>query len=169
MGKWYEKVQEEFECFSCYELPLEPLTLPCAHNKVPNCSKAMLVLKFKKLVATNVQPKFQQLIFGGKIFNDKNDLCDYKIEDGYKIMLLKREPFGELSNSQSPKKKIVKEEKEEGKVNVKTEVKEEAMDEIMDEIKQEKNEDVKEEAKEVSILLKSYYYSVNKKKYDMTF
>ena len=139
--------------------------------EVPNCSKAMLVSKFKKLVekATDVQPKFQQLIFGGKIFNDKNDLCDYKIEDGYKIMLLKREPFGELSNSQSPKKKIVKEEKEEGKVNVKTEVKEEAMDEIMDEIKQEKNEAVKEEAKEVSILLKSYYFSVNKKKYDMTF
>ena len=76
--------------------------------EVPNCSKAMLVSKFKKLVekATDVQPKFQQLIFGGKIFNDKNDLCDYKIEDGYKIMLL---------------------------------------------------------------LLKSYYFSVNKKKYDMTF
>ena len=81
--------------------------------EVPNCSKAMLVSKFKKLVekATDVQPKFQQLIFGGKIFNDKNDLCDYKIEDGYKIMLLKRELFEELSNSQSPKKKIVKEEK----------------------------------------------------------
>ena len=120
--------------------------------EVPNCSKAMLVLKFKKLVETNVQPKFQQLIFGGKIFNDKNDLCDYKIEDGYKIMLLKREPFGELSNSQSPKKMIVKEEKEEGKkkvkTEVKTEVKEEAMEEIMEEIKQEKNEDVKEEPKE---------------------
>merc|ERR1711981_161803 len=116
--------------------------------EVPNCSKAMLVSKFKKLVekATDVQPKFQQLIFGGKIFNDKNDLCDYKIEDGYKIMLLKREPFGELSNSQSPKKMIVKEEKEEGKkkvkTEVKTEVKEEAMEEIMEEIKQEKNEDV---------------------------
>ena len=39
------------------------------------------------------------------------------------------------------------------------------MDEIMDEIKQEKNEDIKEEANEVSILLKSYYFSVNEKKY----
>lgn len=30
--KWYKKVQEEFEHFSCYELPHEPLTLPCAHT-----------------------------------------------------------------------------------------------------------------------------------------
>ena len=37
--KWYKKVQEEFECFSCYELPLEPLTLPCAHNCCKKCMK----------------------------------------------------------------------------------------------------------------------------------
>merc|ERR1712223_119316 len=34
---WYEKVQEEFSCFCCYELILFPVTLPCGHNCCKKC------------------------------------------------------------------------------------------------------------------------------------
>ena len=34
---WYEKVQEEFSCFGCYELILLPITLPCGHNCCEKC------------------------------------------------------------------------------------------------------------------------------------
>ena len=34
---WYEKVQEEFNCFGCYELILLPVTLPCGHNCCKKC------------------------------------------------------------------------------------------------------------------------------------
>ena len=34
---WYEKVQEEFSCFCCFELILFPVTLPCGHNWCKKC------------------------------------------------------------------------------------------------------------------------------------
>ena len=38
-------------------------------------------------------------MFGGKIFNDDCDLCDYKLEDGYKILMQVRKPLEDLPTS----------------------------------------------------------------------
>ena len=72
---------------------------------IKKCSKAMLVRKFKKLVAevTDVPAKNQVLLFGGKMMMDVNDLCDYKIEDGYTIQLIgaAREPMSDITVASS--------------------------------------------------------------------
>ena len=54
---------------------------------IPDVSQAILVRKFKEKVKdiTGVDVKHQNLYFGGKVLNDECDLCDYKIENGYKI------------------------------------------------------------------------------------
>ena len=39
---WYEKVREDFSCFACYELVLDPITLPCNHNCCKKCLKKSL-------------------------------------------------------------------------------------------------------------------------------
>ena len=48
--------------------------------EIAGVSKAMSVKKFRDLVTdvTKVDPKRQTLFFGGKMFNDDCDLCDYK-------------------------------------------------------------------------------------------
>ena len=65
---------------------------------IPDVSKAMLVKKFKTKVKeiTGVDIKVQNLMFGGKMMNDDCDLCDYKLEDGYKILLQVRKPLEPL-------------------------------------------------------------------------
>ena len=69
--------------------------------EIPDVSKAMLIKKFKKKVMeiTGVAVKAQNLMFGGKIFNDDCDLCDYKLEDGYKILMQVRKPLEDLPTS----------------------------------------------------------------------
>ena len=69
--------------------------------EIPDVSKAMLIKKFKKKVMeiTGVEVKVQNLMFGGKIFNDDCDLCDYKLEDGYKILMQVRKPLEDLPTS----------------------------------------------------------------------
>ena len=69
--------------------------------EIPDVSKAMLIKKFKKKVTeiTGVAVKAQNLMFGGKIFNDDCDLCDYKLEDGYKILMQVRKPLEDLPRS----------------------------------------------------------------------
>ena len=90
---------------------------------VPDVSKAMTVKKFKKLVfeATKIESKLQNLFFGGKMMNDNCDLCDYKIEDGYKIMLQKRqplEPVAESSNKKEPSEKPTEDKSEKPEVEL---------------------------------------------------
>ena len=67
--------------------------------EIPDVSKAMLIKKFKKKVMeiTGVAVKAQNLLFGGKILNDECDLCDYKLEDGYKILMQIRKPLEDLT------------------------------------------------------------------------
>ena len=69
--------------------------------EIPDVSKAMLIKKFKKKVyeITGVEVNAQNLMFGGKIFNDDCDLCDYKLEDGYKILMQVRKPLEDLPTS----------------------------------------------------------------------
>ena len=69
--------------------------------EIPDVSKAMLVKKFKTKVkeATGIETKAMNLMFGGKIFNDDCDLCDYKLEDGYKILMQVRKPLEALPSS----------------------------------------------------------------------
>ena len=69
--------------------------------EIPDVSKAMLIKKFKKKVMeiTGVAVKAQNLLFGGKILNDECDLCDYKLEDGYKILMQVRKPLEDLPTS----------------------------------------------------------------------
>lgn len=88
--------------------------------EIPDVSKAMLVKKFKTKVkeATGIETKAQNLMFGGKIFNDDCDLCDYKLEDGYKILMQVRKPLEALptksngSKPSSPEKATVEPEPE---------------------------------------------------------
>ena len=49
--------------------------------EVNDISKAMTVRKFRTEVknVTGVEPKVQNLYFGGKVLHDDCDLCDYKI------------------------------------------------------------------------------------------
>ena len=58
-------------------------------------SKAILVRNFKKLVKeiTGVDVKHQNLYFCGKLLNDECNLCNYKIENGYKIEMQVRQPL----------------------------------------------------------------------------
>ena len=69
--------------------------------EIPDVSKAMLIKKFKKKVyeITGVEVNAQNLMFGGKIFNDDCDLCDYKLEDGYKILMQVRKPLEDIPAS----------------------------------------------------------------------
>merc|ERR1712226_234016 len=69
--------------------------------EIPDISKAMLVKKFKIKVkeVTGIETKAMNLMFGGKIFNDDCDLCDYKLEDGYKILMQVRKPLEALPSS----------------------------------------------------------------------
>ena len=71
--------------------------------EIKDVSKAMLIKEFRKYVqdATKVEPKKQTLMFGGKIFQDDCDLCDYKVEDGYIIHLQSRQvqPVASKSNN----------------------------------------------------------------------
>ena len=83
---------------------------------IPDVSKAMLVKKFKTKVKeiTGVDIKVQNLMFGGKMMNDDCDLCDYKLEDGYKILLQVRQPLQPLpesSNGSTSSSKASSEEK----------------------------------------------------------
>ena len=66
--------------------------------EVNDVSKAMPIKKFRKFVqeATKVEAKKQLLTFGGKMFHDDCDLCDYRVEHGYTINLLSREPLAEM-------------------------------------------------------------------------
>ena len=61
--------------------------------EIKDVSKAMLIKEFRKYVqdATTVEPKKQTLMFGGKIFQDDCDLCDYRVENGCTIHLLSRQ------------------------------------------------------------------------------
>ena len=63
----------------------------------------MDVREFRKVVAkeTKVVPKSQVLLFGGKMFADGCDLCDYKLENGYTIILQTRNPLDEIATLQS--------------------------------------------------------------------
>ena len=71
--------------------------------EIKDVSKAMLIKEFRKYVqdATKVEPKKQMLMFGGKIFQDDCDLCDYRVEDGYIIHLQSRQvqPVASKSNN----------------------------------------------------------------------
>ena len=53
--------------------------------EIPDVSKAMTVKKFRSFVkdVTEVEPKLQNLYFGGKMLHDDCDLCDYKIVSKY--------------------------------------------------------------------------------------
>ena len=66
-------------------------------------SKAELVKEFRKKVFeyTNLKPSCQNLMYGGKFLSDKNqaNLCDYRIEDGYKVHLFYREPLHEVKKN----------------------------------------------------------------------
>ena len=70
--------------------------------EINDVSKAESVKEFRKKVekATNISPKCQQLMYGGKFLSDKNsaNLCDYRIEDGYKVILMAREPLEDVTN-----------------------------------------------------------------------
>ena len=68
---------------------------------ITDVSKAMLVRKFKKKVKeiTGVDVKQQNLYFGGKLLNDDCDLCDYKIENGYKIQMQVRQSLEPITNT----------------------------------------------------------------------
>ena len=70
---------------------------------ITDVSKAMLVRKFKKKVKeiTGVEVKHQNLYFGGKLLNDDCDLCDYKIENGYKIQMQVRQPLEPITQKTS--------------------------------------------------------------------
>ena len=37
--KWVEKVQEQFDCFACYEVLFKPVTLACSHSACLSCLK----------------------------------------------------------------------------------------------------------------------------------
>ena len=66
-------------------------------------SKAELIKEFRKKVfdATKIKPSTQQLLYGGKFLSDKNqaNLCDYRIEDGYKVHLSYRPPLQEVKKN----------------------------------------------------------------------
>ena len=49
--------------------------------EIDGVSKAMTVKKFITYVkeATSVDPKYQNLYFGGKVMHNDCDLCDYKL------------------------------------------------------------------------------------------
>merc|ERR1712083_353795 len=131
--------------------------------EVPDVSKAMTVRKFRTLVknVTEVDPKLQSLYFGGKVMHDECDLCDYRIENGYTIILMQRQPLSPIkSNEKVPlkndpstpqKEKIKKEEakKVEEKENVnKPSTSKEAFKEAKDErelTEEERKQKVREE------------------------
>ena len=64
-------------------------------------SKTELVEDFQKKVfeMTKVEPSLQQLLFGGKFLNAKNQakLNNYRIEDGFKVQLFARNPLQGVS------------------------------------------------------------------------
>ena len=66
-------------------------------------SKAILVRNFKKLVKeiTGVDVKHQNLYFCGKLLNDECNLCNYKIENGYKIEMQVRQPLEPITQQTS--------------------------------------------------------------------
>merc|ERR1712083_113854 len=71
--------------------------------EVPDVSKAMTVRKFRTLVknVTEVDQKLQNLYFGGKVMHDDCDLCDYKIENGYTIILMQRQPLAPINDNEN--------------------------------------------------------------------
>jgi len=71
--------------------------------EVNDISKAMTVRKFRNEVkkVTGVEQKHQNLYFGGKVLHDDCDLCDYKIEGGYTIILQQRQPLAEKSEGKN--------------------------------------------------------------------
>ena len=56
---------------------------------IPDVSKANLVRKFKLKVeaVTGVPKTSQELYFSGKCMNDSDDLCDYRVENNFVIMM----------------------------------------------------------------------------------
>lgn len=46
--KWFEKVQESFNCFACYEMTLVPVTLPCNHAACKKCVKKSMKEGYKE-------------------------------------------------------------------------------------------------------------------------
>ena len=56
---------------------------------IPDVSKANLVRKFKLKVeaVTGVPKTSQELYFSGKCMNDLDDLCDYRVENNFVIMM----------------------------------------------------------------------------------
>ena len=94
---------------------------------ITDVSKAMLVRKFKKKVKeiTGVDVKQQNLYFGGKLLNDDCDLCDYKIENGYKIQMQVRQPLEPITNTSNPN--------ESSSISTETSTKEETTDKKLSE------------------------------------
>ena len=54
---WYEKVREDFSCFACYELVLDPITLPCNHNCCKKCLKKSLKEGHKECLDVSIQTR----------------------------------------------------------------------------------------------------------------
>ena len=78
--------------------------------EIPDVSKTMLVNKLKEKVKemTGIDINVQILIFGGKILNDNFDLCDYKIENGHKILLQDKQQASNTNNTAFDFSKLTK-------------------------------------------------------------
>ena len=78
--------------------------------EIPDVSKTMLVNKLKEKVKemTGIDINVQILIFGGKILNDNFDLCDYKIENGHKILLQDKQQASNTNNATFDFSKLTK-------------------------------------------------------------
>merc|ERR1712228_194656 len=93
--------------------------------EIDGVSKAMTVKKFRTYVkeATSVDPKYQNLYFGGKVMHNDCDLCDYKLENGYTIILQQRQPLAEKKEEENGSKLMVKKEEESNtKITIKKEL-----------------------------------------------
>merc|ERR1711962_927119 len=98
--------------------------------EIPDVSKAMTVKKFRTFVkdVTEVEPKLQNLYFGGKAMYDDCDLCDYKIENGYTIILMEKQrqplaPIKDDTNRASKPSTPVKKEEKKGEIAGPSEIK----------------------------------------------
>merc|ERR1712080_741805 len=131
--------------------------------QIKDVSKAMSVRNFRKLVqkTTEVEPKSQVLLFGGKMFQDECDLRDYRIENDYIIILQKRQPLTELelpvastSNRELSKDQESSKEEEEKKNEATKLSKEEEMARLQEIATPELLKEMQDESKEEEICKK---------------
>ena len=82
--------------------------------EIKDLSKAETVKEFQKKVekATGVSPKGQQILAFGKFLSSLNNanLCDYRLEDGHKVILMAKEPLQDLTNKDDDTKTAIKKE-----------------------------------------------------------